>query len=474
MANFTNNYFNQLRCRCGGDDDFRERTLNLGAMVKIVTLESMCDDNKVAEQVVQPLLELGQIDCVQDVQNSTFATQMLPCANFSEVVANYLAGYALIFVDGSDNCLAVDTFVAMGRTISEPPTSTVMRGPREGFVESVKINLMLIRKRLRTDNLKTINLKVGKYTNTMVTVCYLSGVAAQSLVDKIVQTVAAIKIDGVLDSSYLSRYLDKQKTCLFQRVGSTEKPDVAVAKLLEGKIAVIVDGSPMVLTLPYLFIEDLQSHGDYYESNEVTSLGRLLRFVSALISVLLPAVYVCLQKYNYQIIPLKFLITILNATEAIPFSPMTEMLLVIIIFDILREANLRMPSAVGMSLSLVGAIVLGDAAVKAGLLGAPAVMVGALSGIGLYTMPKNTLIFSILRLLVTLIGGLMGLYGVVLSILTILLYLTSLQSYTAPFLAPYSPMVKGDKQDAIFQADLTTFGRRPQSYKTVNKTRRRK
>ena len=473
MANFTNSYFSQLQSRCG-DDDFRERTLQIGSTVKVVSLDSMSDDNKVAEHVVKPLLALGQVNSVTDVSNATFATQMQACANFDDVVTNYLAGYTLIFVDGSANCLAVDTFVAMGRSIAEPPTSTVMRGPREGFVESVKVNLMLIRKRLRTDKLKTVNLTIGKYTNTLVTVCYLSGVASQQIVDKIVQTVSAIKIDGILDSSYLSRYLDKQQTYLFQRVGSTEKPDVAVAKLLEGRIAVIVDGSPMVLTLPYLFIEDLQSPGDYYESNEVTSLGRLLRFISALISVLLPAVYVCLQKYNYQIIPLKFLITILNATEAIPFSPMTEMLLVIIIFDILREANLRMPSAVGMSLSLVGAIVLGDAAVKAGLLGAPAVMVGALSGIGLYTMPKNTLVFSILRLIVTVIGGLMGLYGVVLSMLTILLYLTSLQSYTAPFLAPFSPVVKSDKQDAIFQDDLQTFSKRPQSYKNVNKTRRRK
>ena len=473
MTNFKNNYFTQLCQRCGNDDDFRERTLSLGTTVKVVSLDSMCDDNRVVEYVVKPLLALGAATGEQ-VLNCTFATQVLQCANFDNVVSNYLAGYTLIFVDGQDCCIAVDTFIAMGRTIAEPPTSTVMRGPREGFVESIKVNLMLIRKRLRTDKLKTVSLTVGKYTNTAVTVCYLQGVATQKLVDKVVQTISAIKIDGILDSSYLSQYLDKQKTYLFQRVGSTEKPDVAVAKLLEGRIAVIVDGSPMVLTLPYLFIEDLQSPGDYYESNEVTSLGRILRFISALISVLLPAVYVCLQKYNYQIIPLKFLITILNATESIPFSPMTEMILVIIIFDILREANLRMPSAVGMSLSLVGAIVLGDAAVKAGLLGAPAVMVGALSGIGLYTMPKNTLVFSILRLGVTVVGGLMGLYGVVLAMLAIVLYLTSLQSYSAPFLAPYSPRVQSDKQDAVFQDDLQTFTSRPKSFKNVNRTRRRK
>ena len=236
----------------------------------------------------------------------------------------------------------------------------------------------------------------------------------------------------------------------------------------------LVDGSPLAITLPFVLLEDFQAADDYYNISAHATFVRILRVVSCLITVLLPGLYIAMQMFHYKAIPLKFLITILNATESIPFSPLTEMLLVIIIFDILREANLRMPSAVGMSLSLVGAIVLGDAAVKAGLLGAPAVMVGALSGIGLYTMPKNTLVFSILRLLVTLVGGLMGLYGVVLAMLAIVVYLTSLQSYSAPFLAPYAPMVQSDKQDAVLQDDVADFVSRPQSFDNVNRTRRGK
>ena len=259
---------------------------------------------------------------------------------------------------------------------------------------------------------------------------------------------------------------------LFRRVGSTEKPDVAVGKMLEGRVAVLVDGSPMALTLPYLYVEDLQSPGDYYENSVVTGVNRTLRLLSVFLSVLLPSLYVCLQMYNYQIIPLKFLITILNATDPIPFSPLSEMLLVLIIFDILREANLRMPSAVGITLSLVGAIVLGDAAVKAGLIGAPAVMIGALSGIGLFTMPEDTLILSLLRLGITFVGGIMGIMGVVLCIMALMLYMSSLSQYKTPFLAPFAPDVPRDRQDAVMQKPLPEQKYRPKSVPHENDRRR--
>ena len=204
----------------------------------------------------------------------------------------------------------------------------------------------------------------------------------------------------------------------------------------------------------------------------MTALSRTLRFISVLASLLLPALYVCLQVYNYQIIPIKFLITLMNASESIPFSPLSEMLLVLIIFDILREANLRMPSAVGISLSLVGAIVLGDAAVKAGLLGAPAVMIGALSGIGLFTLPDNTLVLSLLRLLLTFIGGTMGLLGVTLAMMAVIFYLASLQSNKSPFLAPYAPAVPQDLQDGLMQDPVPSMKKRPRSISNKNKTRR--
>ncbi len=469
-----NNYLEQLQQKYRDDDDFCTRQVDCGIALTIAFLDSMCADGKISNYVVEPLLYApSPTNFDQVAKRLTTGAIVKQISNFFDIVDNLSNGYTVIF-DQQQNCIAVDTRTTLARTIIEPPTSMVMRGPREGFVEDVKTNLTLIRKRLKTPDLKVKTLTVGKYTNTTVLVCYICTVADTKVVDKVIQQVQKINIDGVLDASYLSRYIDQNKTALFRRVGMTEKPDVAVGKMLEGRVALIVDGSPMVLTVPYLYIEDLQSPGDYYEDHTMTSLNRILRFVSVLASVLLPSLYVCLQMYNYQIIPLKFLITILNATQAIPFSPLTEMILIIVIFDILREANLRMPSAVGISLSLVGAIVLGDAAVKAGLIGAPAVMIGALSGIGLFTMPDNTLILSLLRLAITFVAGVMGILGVILSMMVILFYLCSMQEYHTPFLAPFSPAMENDKQDAVLNKPLMSWTKRPKSIPNKNRTRRGK
>lgn len=454
------------------DEDVKIRNIDCGIPLTVICLDTMCDDKKVSDYVLQPLTYVNKAMSLQDVQTRLMTgAVVVKIPSIQSAVENFTNGYTLIF-DSQGGCVAVDTRTAVGRGVIEPPTSMVMRGPREGFVEDIKVNITLLRKRLKTPNLKTINLTVGKYTNTAVTICYIDGLTDNTIVERVTQQLQAISTDGIMDSSYLARYLDVNKTALFRRVGTTEKPDIAAAKMLEGRLAIICDGSPMVLTVPYLFVEDMQSPGDYYENSTMTAVSRTLRLISVLASVLLPALYVCLQVYNYQIIPLKFLVTILNASEAIPFSPMAEMLIVLIIFDILREANLRMPSAVGISLSLVGAIVLGDAAVKAGLLGAPAVMIGALSGIGLFTLPDNTLVLSLLRLFITFLGGLMGLLGVTLALIMTLLYMSSLQYHKTPYLAPFAPNVPQDRQDAVAQDPVPKMKKRPRSIPNENKTRR--
>ena len=464
--------FSKLQQLYSGQEDFRLREIDCGIKLKVVCLDTMCEDAKVSNFVLQPLAYLKKTKSLAEVYDRlAVGAGVNQPPNFFAVVEDFTNGYTIVF-DEEDNCISVDTRTGVGRSVAEPPTSMVMRGPREGFTEDFKVNITLLRKRLKTPNFKIINLTVGKYTNTAVAVCYIDGVADHSIVNDIVQRLQSVTVDGVLDSSYLARYLDVNNTVMFRRVGATEKPDIAVGKMLEGRLAIVVDGSPMVLTVPYLFVEDMQSPGDYYENSTMTTLSRILRLISVLASVLLPSLYVCLQVYNYQIIPLRFLITVLNASEAIPFSPLTEMVLVLVIFDILREANLRMPSAVGISLSLVGAIVLGDAAVKAGLLGAPAVMIGALSGIGLFTLPDNTLILSLLRLVVTIIGGLMGLLGVIISTIALLVYLCSLQNYKTPFLAPFAPNIPSDRQDAIAQVPVPEMKRRPRSIPNENSQRR--
>lgn len=455
-----------------GDEDLKVRNIDCGIKLSVICMDTMSDDNKVSSYVLQPLAYINDASSIKDVQTKIMAGAIVKrVVALDEAMQDFANGYTLIF-DENGKGISVDTRTTIARAVAEPPTSMVLRGPREGFVEDIKINITLLRKRLKTPNFKYVNVTVGKYTNTAVSVCYVDTIADKTIVDNIVQRITAIKTDGIIDSSYIARYLDVEKTLMFRRVGVTEKPDIAVAKMLEGRVAIVVDGSPMVLTLPYIFMEDMQSPGDYYENSTMTGINRILRLLSVIASLLLPALYVCMQEYNYQIIPLKFLITVMNASEAIPFSPLTEMLMVLIIFDILREANLRMPSAVGISLSLVGAIVLGDAAVKAGLLGAPAVMIGALSGIGLFTMPDNTLALTLMRLALTFIGGVMGLLGVTLAMMGIIFYLASLEIGKAPFLAPFAPLVPQDLQDGMMQTQVQAMTKRPRSIPNTNKTRR--
>ena len=249
--------FDKLKTVYNGEDDFRLREMNCGVPLKIVCLDPMCDDAKVSSFVLQPLAYISDAQSVKDVETrlSVGAGVKKP-ANFFAIVEDFVNGYTVIF-DDKDDCISVDTRTAVGRAIAEPPTSMVMRGPREGFVEDVKVNLTLLRKRLKTPNLKVVSLTVGKYTNTAVAVCYIDGIAQKKIVDDVIQRITNVSVDGVLDSSYLARYLDVSKTVLFRRVGTTEKPDIAVGKMLEGRLAIIVDGSPMVLTLPYLFVEDM-------------------------------------------------------------------------------------------------------------------------------------------------------------------------------------------------------------------------
>lgn len=461
-----------------GQDDFMQRSLKSGENEFVVLfLDSMSDAINVSRFVLDPLMSAtGRLASAQEASDkaiSSIGAELV--TDFETMQSKLLNGHSLVFLmPDKSRCAAFDTRTAEGRGITEPPTSGVTKGPREGFVESYKTNLTLLKKRLKTPDFKVKTLEAGKYTATSIAVCYIDSIADINIVNRIYEKISEINIDGIIDSSYIAKFLDNDKSSLFKMVGSCEKPDIVVAKMLEGRVAVIVDGSPIVLTLPYLFIEDMQSPEDYYDSPRTATLARWLRFFSVIMSVLIPAIYVSLQNFNYQILPAKFLITIINATGSIPFRPLEEMIIVLVLFDILREANSRMPRFAGLSLSVVGAIVLGDAAVKAGLLGAPAVMIGALSGIGLYTMPDNTLLFSLLRLVLTLVGGLMGLYGLIIAGLILLSYMIGLYDFGSPYLAPFAPSIEQDKQDALLKKDIANLKKRPHSIRNTNKIRYRR
>jgi len=299
-------------------------------------------------------------------------------------------------------------------------------------------------------------------------------VADKKVVKEVLRRLKNIKIDGVVDSHYLVSYLQKNPNSLFKQVGDAEKPDILVGKMLEGRVGVLVDGSPIALTVPFLLVEDLQNSDDYYSQPIRVTFIRILRLVGVIVAVLLPGVYVALEKYHYKIIPIEFLVTIMNTTQGIPFSPFIELLFVVLLFEILYEANLRMPQYFGMAMSIVGALILGETAINAGLVSPPAVMIVALSGITFYIIPSQAAQFSILRLLALVIGASIGLYGVLLFCVFLISYLSSFDSYDTPYLAPTTPFIKSDQKDLYRRDTIKDMIKRPLSVANNRKNLKRR
>ncbi len=391
--------------------------------------------------------------------------------NIDDCMSGLLSGDVLLAAEDEDGYLIINARSYTTRSVVEPPTETVMRGPREGFIEDIKTNLSLLERRLKTADLAVDKLRIGRRSDTTVAVCYLAQVASPKVVKKIKKRLKTIDIDGIVDSHYLVPYLEENPLSMFSQVGVSEKPDVVAAKLLEGRVGIFVDGSPMALTLPFVMIEDFQSSEDYYQRPTYSTFVRCLRYAGLLLATLLPALYVALQNFHYTLIPVRFMISLMSAIKGLPLSPLSETLFVLLLFEIIREASVRMPRAVGMAMSIVGALVLGETAVNAGIISSPAVMVTALSSIALFTVPNQIGTMSVLRLAYTVVAGLTGLFGLTLAVLFTLHYICAMNGYNAPYLAPFAPLVYSDFKDTIERAPLPDMGKRPESIPNINKKR---
>ncbi len=393
-----------------------------------------------------------------------------PCEAAREV----LAGNAVLFVDGAEGALAAGLKKISLRAVAEPPGSIAVKGPREGFIEDLKTNMALVRNRLKTPRLIFKTLTVGRQSGTAVAVGYLDGIADGKIAAKIEERIRAIDIDGVPDSSYVAKFLAERPLSLFKPAGTTEKPDVLAAKMLEGRVAILVDGSPIALTLPYLITEDFQGAQDYFASFYRATASRLIRFFAVCLSLFLPAFYVAAQLFKLQLLPLGFLLTIAGSVRGIPLPPGAELFFLLVVLEILIEASIRMPKYVALALSVTGALVLGDTAVKAGLVSSSAIIIMALSGIAAYTVPELVGTVSLLRLVYVVVAGSLGPFGVLLLTALILIDLVTSDAYGCPPLAPFSPLVKKDLKDSVLKAPLANMRERPAVFGTKNKTRLKK
>ena len=437
----------------------------------LIFINDIVDKNAIGELILRPAASFDKSVNKKTLFDAFFSPEKKEVADTEQIISEILLGNALLITDKVGSAISFGLKHFEKRAITEPPTSTVIKGPREGFVESLPVNVSLMRRKLKTPDLRFENLTVGEYSKTPVAICYINGIADSKLVKIIRKKLQKIKIDAVLDSSYLSKMLGDHKVSLFKQIGNTEKPDILAAKILEGRVAIFVDGSPIALTAPYLLIEDFQSASDYYNSPYSATAARALRLFSVMVALFLPALFVSAELFHLQLIPLSFLLTIVNSIKGIPLSPSYEMFLTLLIFEVLNEASVRMPKYVGMVVSIVGGLVLGETAVNAGIISAPTLMIIALSGICIYTVPELEQTFSILRALFLIIAGSCGIYGLLMSTLLLFIYLISFENFSTPLCAPFSPLVKQDLKDGFYKGFIEENTLRPLSIKSKNKHR---
>lgn len=442
-----------------------------GKRFAVIYADGIADKALIGELVVKPLRAVRKEEGYGRVKQLLASPEVKDGKGVDGAVKEISDGNAVLFIDGEGDYLVIGLKNPPGRTVAEPPTQIAVKGPREGFTEDIKVNCGLIRKRIKAPKLQIKMVKVGKQSDTSVAICYIEGIAKSSVVEAVERELSEHAIDIIPDSSYIARLISAKPRSLFKRWATAEKPDIFCAKICEGRVGIVVDGSPLALTVPYMITEDFQAAEDYYICPHRATVVRFIRFFSVLIGILLPAFYIAAQLFKIQLIPLKLLLKISSSVSGIPFSPSIEMFLTLFVLEVLNEASIRMPKYVGLALSVVGALVLGDTAVKAGIISTPAIIIIAFSAICVYTVPDLVETSAMLRWLFLIVAGSVGTFGIVLLAAFILCYLVTEQSYGAPLLAPYAPLVTGDMKDSILKTGLFSLDKRPVVLNTENKTR---
>jgi len=324
---------------------------------------------------------------------------------------------------------------------------------------------------MRSTNLKVERMRIGKHSFTAIAIVYLDNVANPSIVKEIKQRLKTVDVDMLYDSYSLEPFLEHRPYSIFKQVGYTERPDIACSKIAEGRVAIVVDGSPIVLTLPFLLIEDFHSAEDHYQKFSVATFLRFLRLFALITALMLPGIYIALLQFNFNLVPLSFLMSIMNATKGTPLPPLAEILLVMFLFEVLRESALRMPKIIGLAMGIVGGIVLGEAAILSGLLSPSSILVVAVSSIAMFTVPNHLGASMLLRIAFTVIGGLLGLFGMLIFAVFVIHYLADFHAYEAPYLAPLAPLIQKDCKDSFIKRPIFELDERPECLGATNKTR---
>ena len=412
-------------------------------------------------------------DPIQEIYEHMVCECDVQIENKEEKIVSALTyGDSVLFVDGCKKALIANTKGWITRAITEPENEKVLQGPREGFNEKISDSISLIQRKLCTPDFKVKFFNCGRRSSTRIAICYLDSVVKKGIVENITKKISAIDIDGILDSNYIKEIISDKKFSPFKTIGSSERPDTVAARLLEGRVAIIVNGSPVVLTAPFLFIENFQSGDDYYINYIAATVGRLLRIMSFILAISIPAIYVALVTVHKEMMPTNLAISIISARSSVPFPVIVETLGLILVFEIIRETALRMPSNVSQAFSIVGAIVIGDSAVKAKFVSVPIVIIVSLSALAGLMIPRLRSAVVTYRILLTILSGLLGLYGYIFGVVFMTVQLLDTKSFGVNYMEYISIPKINNQNDIYLRLPWNMMKKRPRRI-SHNKTRQR-
>ncbi|MBP2631221.1 MAG: GerA spore germination protein [Firmicutes bacterium] len=392
-----------------------------------------------------------------------------------EALNAILESKVVIFVNGVNAALTIDFKSPPSRSVNTPETETSLRGPREAFIESKQTNISLIRKRIKNINLKVEPFQIGRQTKTDVNVCYIKGIANDKIVNEVRERLNKIDIDGVLANTYIEEYIEDSPFFIFPTIFRTERPDIVVGKLLEGYIAIITDGTPIALVVPYLFVDSLKATDDYYLKYISGTLTRWIRSIAFFLTLTLPGFYVALLTFHQELIPYDLVTTLIKSRAGVPLPVMWECISMLFAYAILKEAGIRMPRVVGPAISIVGALVLGQAAVEAGLVSTLTVVVVALSAIAALTTPTPEMNIYLMppRFILLFLGGTLGMLGLIGGIMILFVNMISARSFGVPYMAPLAPLMKNELSDVVVRGPFWSMLKRSKLI-TRNQSTRKK
>jgi len=452
--------------------DISSRIINIkNKKIGYIFLESVSSDDKISDFLVKALTntKINLFENISKELKNTIYNSKLKTIKKEEIPFFLTSGFTIIITE--KEILAVETKTNLNRGIEDSKSEAIIRGPKDSFTENYMTNIGLIRKRIKDDNLVFDELKIGRRTKTKVSLTYINNIVEEKYIKQIKEELKKLDVDGIIDSGPIRDYLTKNNHCAFPTIISTERPDNCTNSLLNGKIVIIVENTPFALIIPGMFIDIFHTPEDNYQQPINVTITRILKFIGFLITLFTPAIYIALTTYNFEIIPDNLLISIAIQRQGVPFPTVIETIIMLVTFEILRESDIRLPNQMGAAVSIVGALVLGDAAVSAGIVSPIVIIVVAITSVSglLFTDIDVVNGIRIWRFIFIISAAVLGLIGLVISIIMFITKLSSLEILNIPYLSTISPFNLESQKNGILKFPKTKIKKRPFYLKTKQK-----